>query len=402
VFANYTNHVMDNFTLRQPPIVGNAPMRMASNVDQLTVGARFAVSVSPLPMWTMTNGIDMQSQRHRLREKVPGVPVDDFAQRPWRQDARSGRVGLFSESTWDTSAQTRVVAGARVDRAHAEDFRAQGPGAVSASAPRRTRRHAWLPSGFLRYEYDLSPASTWYVGIGHAQRFPDYWDLFAAGLGPQGQANAFSGVRPERTTQVDVGIRYQNAGRQAWVNGYIGRVSDFILFDYGVPNAGSVTTRARNVQARIWGGETGVRWPLTRHVHTEAALAYAWGSNTQDARALPQIPPLELRLGLGYQQGPVSAGVQWRLVARQTRLALAQGNVAGQDLGPSAGFGVVTAHARYAVTKRVGVSVGVDNLFNRRYAEHLNKAGSAGFGYGAATPFKDPGRAAWAKVTIDL
>ena len=36
-----------------------------------------------------------------------------------------------------------------------------------------------LPAGFARYERDLdgSPA-TFYAGLGHVERFPDYWELF--------------------------------------------------------------------------------------------------------------------------------------------------------------------------------------------------------------------------------
>ena len=35
------------------------------------------------------------------------------------------------------------------------------------------RRDSTLPSGFLRYEQDLeSLPATWYVGLGHVQRFP--------------------------------------------------------------------------------------------------------------------------------------------------------------------------------------------------------------------------------------
>ena len=51
--------------------------------------------------------------------------------------------------------------------------------------PTAGERRDSTPSGFLRYEQDLEnlPA-TWYVGLGHVQRFPDYWELFSPGMGP--------------------------------------------------------------------------------------------------------------------------------------------------------------------------------------------------------------------------
>lgn len=58
----------------------------------------------------------------------------------------------------------------------------------------------------------------------------------------------------------------------------------------------------------------------------------------------------------------------------------------GKDFGSSAGFGVLSLHAQYNVSKTVQVSVGVDNVLDKAYTEHLNLAGNAGFGYPARTP----------------
>ena len=85
------------------------------------------------------------------------------------------------------------------------------------------RRDSTLPSGFLRYEQDLeSLPATWYVGLGHVQRFPDYWELFSPGMGPAGSVNAFDVIKPEKTTQLDVGMQYR--GDKVDVSGYAGYV----------------------------------------------------------------------------------------------------------------------------------------------------------------------------------
>jgi iron complex outermembrane receptor protein len=92
----------------------------------------------------------------------------------------------------------------------------------------------------------------------------------------------------------------------------------------------------------------------------------------------------------------------WRVVAPQHRYALNEGNVVGKDFGPSAGFGVLSLHAQYNLSKTVQISVGVDNLLNKAYAEHLNLAGNAGFGYPANAPVNEPGRTAWVRVSAKL
>jgi iron complex outermembrane receptor protein len=151
------------------------------------------------------------------------------------------------------------------------------------------------------------------------------------------------------------------------------------------------------------GGELGVAYQLTSHWKTDATLAYAWGKNSSDGEALPQMPPLETRFGLTYEQAAFSAGALWRVVASQGRIAEGKGNVVGQDFGESAGFGVFSINAAYRLNKQFKVSTGVDNLFDKAYAEHLNLAGNAGFGYPADDEaINEPGRTFWTKVDFSF
>ncbi|MCP6769903.1 TonB-dependent receptor, partial [Klebsiella pneumoniae] len=78
-----------------------------------------------------------------------------------------------------------------------------------------------------------------------------------------------------------------------------------ILYDY---TGGTSVSRADNVDARIMGGELGVAYQLTSNWKADATLAYAWGKNSSDGSALPQMPPLESRLGLTYSESDWSAG----------------------------------------------------------------------------------------------
>ncbi|MCA8157242.1 TonB-dependent receptor, partial [Burkholderia contaminans] len=150
------------------------------------------------------------------------------------------------------------------------------------------------------------------------------------------------------------------------------------------------------------GGEAGVSWKPVSPLRVETSLAYAWGRNVATGDPLPQMPPLEARIGLEYTRGAWSAGGLWRIVAPQHRYALNEGNVVGKDFGPSAGFGVLSLHAQYNVSKTVQISVGVDNVLNKAYTEHLNLAGNAGFGYPANSPVMEPGRTAWVRVSAKL
>ncbi|WP_430310980.1 TonB-dependent copper receptor [Pseudomonas sp. PONIH3] len=394
VYYNYADHVMDNYTLRTPSGTGMMGMPMVSNVDRRTMGARIKATWR----WAdvqLISGIDAQTNEHRQRG---GMGVNTHKGQPWTKDADFHNYGAFGELTWYATGEDRLVTGARLDRASARDFR-------KGSATEGDTRADTLPSGFVRYEHDLAaiPATT-YIGLGHTQRFPDYWELFSPKRAPAGSVNAFDGIKPEKTTQLDFGIQYRDERLEAWASGYVGQVRDYILFDYQRNMMGSLTSQAQNVDARIMGGELGAAYKLTENWKADATLAYAWGKNSSDGKALPQMPPLESRLGLTYSRDTWSVGALWRLVAEQNRIAKNQGNVVGKDYDASSGFGVFSLNGAYKVNNNLKLSAGVDNLFDKAYAEHLNLAGNAGFGYPASAtdPVNEPGRTFWTKVDFSF
>ncbi|KVZ48138.1 TonB-dependent receptor [Burkholderia ubonensis] len=399
-YNNEADHVMDNYTLRQPDPTSSMPMRMASEVRRRTLGARAAATFRFGDDFKLVAGVDAQSNRLDSRS---AMGQQNYADKPWNAQTTMWNTGAFGELTWYASDASRVIGGARVDYASARDKRPTTGGMMGKPNPTfDDDRSRVLPSGFIRYERDLTALPvTWYAGIGHAERFPDYWELFSAKRGPAGAVNAFSAVKPEKTTQLDIGAQYRSERLDAWVSAYAGYVQDFILFNYAAGMMGS-TTQATNVNAQIMGGEAGVAWRPVAPLRVETSLAYAWGRNVATGDPLPQMPPLEARFGVEYTRGAWSAGGLWRVVASQHRYALNEGNVVGKDFGPSAGFGVLSLHAQYNVSKTVQVSVGVDNVLNKAYTEHLNLAGNAGFGYAANTPVTEPGRTAWVRVSAKM
>jgi iron complex outermembrane receptor protein len=395
-FHNLADHVMDNYTLREPNPAGAMPMPMASNVERRTRGGRAALAWK-WTRWDLAAGIDGQHSRHRERS---AMGRGAYRALPWTADARFETVGVFAEATWHPAADARWIAGTRADRTAATDERATaGMMAMPNPTAGATRRET-LPAGFLRFERDLAAMPlTWYAGLGHTARMPDYWELFSADMGPMGAANAFEGIEPEKTTQLDLGLQYRGERLQAWLSAYAGRIDDYFLFAYGTGGLMWTMSPVANVEARTHGAEAGAEFAAGDAWKLGGTLAWAWGENRTGGGALPQMPPLEARLSAGYDNGRWSFGTLLRAMAAQDRVAIDQGNVVGRDLGPSAGFATLALNGGYRFDERWQLAFGVDNVFDRAYAEHLNLAGSADFGF-PADPVRigEPGRSAWMKL----
>jgi iron complex outermembrane receptor protein len=375
------------------------PMPMASNVERLTTGGRVAATWQAA-RFDATLGADAYDSRHRTRS---ATGRGAYAALPWNVDAEIRNAGVFGELTWRTGDDGRVVAGARVDRATARDLRAT-TGMMRMPNPTRGQwREEDLAAGFVRYEHGRKGSGlSWYAGAGHTERMPDYWELFSANRGPAGAPNALAGVHTEKTTQLDVGLQYRSKTFEAWTSAYAGRIRDYILFDYAGGGMMGTTTTARNVDADIHGAEAGATWKPAMHWKVEGSVAWAWGQNATQGRALPQMSPFEARLGVNWNDHHRwSAGALLRGVARQERVAPGQGNVVGRDLGATPGFATLAINAGFKVNDLVQVTAGIDNVFDRYYAEHLNLAGSADFGY-PADPVRiaEPGRTAWLRVGV--
>ena len=403
VYRNDTDHVMDNYTLRQPNPASMMPMAMVSEVGRDSRGGRISGTWRWSQVVQLDAGLDGSVNVHDGRiGGPPGSPLGYYQDAPRTRDARMQDVGAFAELRWTFKPRQRLIAGARIDRADTRGYTLKaggmgGMGGIPSGTTVAANRTSTLPTGFARYERELGVApATFYAGLGHVERFPDYWELFGRKVDPS--LVSFKALEPEKTTQLDMGLQYRDKDMSAWVSGYLGMVDDFILIRYPATHMG--TGSAANVQVRIAGGEAGVTYGLTDTWKADATLAYTWGENRTEQRPLPQQPPLDLRLGLTYDRHDWSVGALWRLASAQTRVAKGEGNIVGQDLGPSAGFGVFSVNGGFRMGPDLTLTAGVDNLFNKTYAEHINAAPPALAGYITTTRVNEPGRTIWMKLVF--
>lgn len=403
VYVNAVDHVMDNYSLRTFTPTMMMPGKTASNPDRLTYGGRLALELDLVAALRLDVGIDHQSNQHRVRSTMnqDGMPYTTKAR---VADAQFHQTGAFAESSYSFTNDTRLFAGVRADYWSATDHREtvrtgmMGPPAANPTA--NLQRTTTLPGAFGRVEHDLAANSTIFAGIGHTQRFPDYWELVSAE-----STTGLSGFNtsPESLTQIDLGWLQQHDAFDWSVSLFAAQIDDYILIERNVIKPTSMmnltrqATVVRNVDAKSYGGEISANYRLSESWRGEASLAAVRGSNNTDNLPLAQIPPLESRLGLSYQRPTWSAGILWRIVAAQDRVAVDQGNIVGQDIGTSPAFDVLSLNASWAPTTSLRLSAGVDNLFDHTYAEHISRAGAAVAGFIQSTRVNEPGRFAWVK-----
>lgn len=398
-FYNYVDHVMDNYSLREFKPTMMMPSMMVSNPDRRTSGLQLRSELRPIDALSLTVGLERQGNRHTLRSSM-NQSLKSYETQARVEDARFDVDSAYAEFR-SSEEHSRWLGGLRVDRWEARDSRATIALGMSSMANPTSgfTREADLVSGFLRREQALGDGGARvYIGYGYVERFPDYWETVGSNKESLTSLSAFE-TRPERTGQWDTGIIYRKGNLSTSVSGFVSKVDDYILIQSGVRKGTRMTTVVRNVDARTWGGEIDASYEWNPRWTTSAALAYTRGDNRSDDLPLAQTPPLEARLMLDYRGASWSAGALWRWADSQDRYVIGQGNIVGQDIGPSGGFSVLSLHANWQPTAALAVSVGIDNLTDQTYAEHLSRAGAALAGYEQTARVNEPGRTLWMKLT---
>ncbi|MFV5312212.1 TonB-dependent copper receptor [Acinetobacter schindleri] len=383
---NYNDHVMDNYSLRDFKPTRMMPNETATNVARKTLNARVAMT-SEWDKVKLISGVDTQNNEHSIRKTTDGVSYQNL---PRMTDMEFQSIGAFGELTYDLGNDNQFVTGLRLDQVD-----------VDAVQSNQSRQQL-LPSGFLRFE-NIHPEhedGKTYMGLGYVERMPDYWELFSPKSG-NGNTNTFKNINTEKTLQLDVGYQHSHGKFNSWASAYAGLINDYVITTYKPTGMmGMLEAHSRNVDATIAGAEAGIGYQLTDAIQADVSAMYAWGENTTNNTPLPQIAPLEARVNLRYIQDKYNFGLLWRVVDGQNRISKNEGNIVGYDLQPSAGFSTLSLNGTYNLAEDIDLSVGIDNVLDKTYTEHLNKMGNAGVGLAANEQFNNMGRNYWARISM--
>jgi iron complex outermembrane receptor protein len=313
-------------------------------------------------------------------------------------DAEFKNIGIFGELNKNLSNKESIISGLRMDRWTANDNeRAVMMMSLPASSTKGQSRSDSLFSGFGRYENVLSsiPNAKAYIGFGRSERMPDYWELISASSRTSQQ---FLTLKTEKTNQLDIGVIQKTDSSFISASLFYNKIKDYVMIAY----SNGSSTGVNNIDATTYGGElSAVKYVMPKW-KLGTSIAYTHGKNDTTNTTLAQVAPLEGKVSLNYEEGQFTHGGVLRLVAAKNKYDENNGGIAGYDLGKTGGFGIFSLNTTYKYDKRTSLSAGVDNLFDKSYAEFISRKSSTITGYAPSVRVNEPGRTAWLKATIAL
>ncbi len=215
-----------------------------------------------------------------------------------------------------------------------------------------------------------------FVGLGRGARTPDATErYFVLGPGPGGFYVGNPRLDSEESLEVDVGANGRWGRLRFDGSFFYNRIDDYILQyvvddRFACPHGPCNLRGFRNIDhASLLGVDVGVRYALRDDLSLHGSFAYVRGENEDDDVPLPEMPPLEGRLGFRYDL--FDRGMWFtptlRLVQSQHRIDTAF----GENVTDS--FATVDLAAGWRFLGRHEVTVSVENLFDKHYHEHVTR-----------------------------
>ncbi|RMH08093.1 MAG: TonB-dependent receptor, partial [Aquificota bacterium] len=396
------DHWMDN---RYRVSSGTMPWSMATDAKTKTFGGRLEGNLGDFTLgfeayrrnWDATNYMGMNPPQYI----IPDVDTSSF--------------GVYGEYRKRLLEKLRIVAGLRLDttKTEADSSKANTNLYYAYKNTRATSKTDTYPSGNLQVFYELSKGTELFAGIGHTARVPDPQERYFA-LNRAMMCNnnnpfcAWVGnpnLKPSKNTEIDLGLKHSTGRLITKATLFYSYVQDYItVHRQNVQNPGMMAPafgHARsytNVDAQFYGFEASFNYNAYKNLFVFGGSSYTVGRKDTDPaknitdKDVAEIPPLKARLGLRYDTG------LW-FVEGETLMSGTQDRV-DRDLQEqkTSGWAIVNLKAG-AEWKDLRLVVGVDNVFDKKYYEHLSYQRDP-FRSGVKVP--EPGRNFYASLSYQF
>ncbi|MFQ6083039.1 MAG: TonB-dependent receptor domain-containing protein [Candidatus Aminicenantia bacterium] len=319
----------------------------------------------------LTVGMDFSLWKMRASR----YDIDDETTSPLEilPDSYISYFGVFGQNKIEITPKLNITLGGRVDIA-SSDAQISTDSQIDSQKSGSSDKFF---SGNLNLLYKLSNNINLTASIGKASKVANPTERYFSATMKDGYYYIGTpSLRPEKNLSIQGGIRRTNANLKWSISFFQNKLTDLISakIDPGAepPFAGLMgVKRYVNIgKAIIRGLESDFGIKLTKRVSLYGNLAYTWGKDEITGEPLPQIPPLESRVKLRYNDSKERfwAELSGRFVAEQKRAAIS----AGETKTP--GFSVFNFRGEIKLTNTFTFNFGVENIFNKAHKEHLNLA----------------------------
>ena len=372
VYSTQVDHVMDNLGKVYPIRMINAVTNSITDSYGGRTEGKFIFKNSILYA-----GMDIKSERAdgvRTREWVFGANDGLIKSDNIWQGGQVLNAGIFAEYQLRHKKLSWMVTG-RVDynEAKANDIDPKFP--TSYESMNSTNINFSLSTGLTR---DISKKSTLGLWVGGASRNGGITEKFINHIAVGSDPYEMIGnpmLKAENNYQMD--LRYDVKAKSTLVslNVFASYITDYISSTIRedlkpvVPTAPGVREFNNVGNANLFGGEFTFTQKIPLNMQFRFSAAYTWAENITINEPIAEIAPFDTRFILmgSYLKNRLKPKVVVRYVSEQTRVSTSF----GEKNTPA--FSLLDLDVSYKAWEKWAFSVGVKNVFDEAYYEHLSR-----------------------------
>jgi iron complex outermembrane receptor protein len=394
-YFSLIDHLMDNGLRDIQPRMVNA--RTPANTQSL--GGRTE------GLWQLGNskfyaGADFRSeaaQGKREREFLMGPNAGSTVFDNAWQDSQISKIGAFATYHLPFGANLLSLAGRLdVNQAIAMD---EAPEFQQINPKTEViQLNPGVSAGLQRELGDNFNMGFWLARVQRSGSITErFINFFPVGLDPY-ELVGNPELNPETNNQVDFQFGFNTTGLQVELSLFGAYLTDYItaeIIDVAprMPSSPGVRQFINVGQAIKTGFELSYIQKIGRGIQHQVMVAYTYGENLSANEALPEIAPLDLRYAVtgSHFNDKLHTAIRIRHVMAQNRVSPSF----GENSTPN--FTLVDVDGSYAFHSKFSFKIGVQNLFDQVYFEHLNRP----FG-SERTPLFAPGRNIFVMLSLNL
>lgn len=412
-YATKVRHQMDNFRLRPTPDFSASPLPPFVDDDKRQVdveshGYGWSVIASkPLASGIISFGTDGKINEHDATVSDPDFDpffIDNF------NDAEVNHFGLFTEWQGDITNQTALELGVRIEHVTSDSGFVNAFPAVLADngvpldevVAAQDLRDRFNSSDLsqndtnvdavIKLNHQLNNALEAELGLARKSRSASYLERYLwlplevnAGLGDGNNYVGNPALDPEVSHQIELGLNFDNSKLYLSPRVYYKHIDDYIqgiasadasTIAFSGTAAGDATPLVfSNVDAEIYGFDTGFGYLFNAHWRVDGSLAYTRGKRRDVDDDLYRIAPLNARLALTYSGHRWRATIEGEAFSEQDNisntLTLDPANSNNSNAATS-GYALLNLYGQVEALHGFSIRAGVENLLDKQYTNHLS------------------------------
>jgi len=262
----------------------------------------------------------------------------------------------------------------------------------------------------------LSPNVTFSAGVGLKNRAPSYQERYLwtpmESTGGLADGHTYIGdinLKSETAYQVDLGLTYQDDKLMLAPHVFYQSIDDYIqgtpmgMADMSAKMLANMMSgdtnplKFSNVDAKLYGIDLNGYYHVSEQIELSTIISYVQGKRRDIDDNLYRIAPLNGQINVSY------SGDDW--MVKTSLVVSAKQNDVSSTNGEqkTAGYGVVNIDAQYFFNNDLALRLGVDNLLDKNYQNHLGGYNRVkGTEIPVMSRLPSEGVSAWAELTYSF